>query len=302
MPYTYPPAPVSLSGDVESINRFLQTPTLIARRLRTILEQRFIGDTLLTSRSPAQGGSIIYEQNESIYTDRAVESVSAGGEYPVTGIPTGPAQVAKTVKWGQDSFVTDEAIARLLMSPVERALLKLANTLVKQVDSVCLSLIASAVTQTQAAAAAWTTSPAGLFLDVQLAKAKITTLNQGYSPDTLVVDDTTYAYLTSNPAIIASAKREDGTNPIYNGEFPIIGGLRVLPTPNLPATGAWVLDSSMLGGIANEALGGGYQQAGNGIETKSIRDDENDQFRLRARRVFVPYVMEPNAAVKITGI
>jgi hypothetical protein len=33
-----------------------------------------------------------------------------------------------------------------------------------------------------------------------------------------------------------------------------------------------------------------------------MRDDENDQWRLRARRVFVPYVMEPNAAVKITGV
>jgi hypothetical protein len=303
IPYTYPPAAPTLSGDVESINRFLQSPTLIARRLRTILQQRFIGDVVLSNRTAAQGGAIIYEGNESIYTDRAVEAVSPGGEYPVTTITSGSAQIAKTVKWGQDAFVTDEAVAHLLMSPVERALQKLANTLIKQVDSVCLALIAAAVTQTQAAAAAWSTSPATLLLDIQLAKSKILGQNQGYSPDLVLVDDTNYAYVSANPAIVGAARREDGSNPVYTGEFPIIAGLQVLPTPNLPGgSGAWVVDSTMLGGVANDALGGGYAQAGNGVETKSMRDDDNDQFRLRARRVFVPWVQEPNAACKITGI
>jgi hypothetical protein len=151
MPYMYPPIPPSISSDVETINRFLQSPTLVARRLRTLLEQRFIGDTLLSARAEPQGGAIVYEQSETIYTDRAVEAVAPGGEYPLTTVSTGPAQVAKsTVKWGQDTYITDEAIKRLGFNPVDRAMLKLVNTLVKQVDSVCLSLIASAVTQTQA--------------------------------------------------------------------------------------------------------------------------------------------------------
>lgn len=306
--YAYPPSPVTISGDVETINRFLQSPTLVARRLRTLVEQRFIGDYLLQGRSTPQGGAIVYEQTESIYTDRAVGSVSPGSEYPITTVSTGPAQVAKVTKYGQDTMVTDEAIARMGFSPVDRALLKLGNTLVKAADSTILALIASAVTQTQAAAVAWSTAGAPgvsgssfILRDVLKAKATILALNQGYNPDTLVVDDITYAYVASDPTVVQAAQREASNTPVYSGDFPIIGGLRVLPTPNLPAAGAWVIDSTMLGGIANEVLGGGYQSAGMGVESKSMREDEEDQFRLRARRVFVPYVQEPNAAVKITG-
>jgi hypothetical protein len=51
MPYTYPPAAPTLSGDVETISRFLNSPTLVARRLRTLAEQRYIADTLLSGRS-----------------------------------------------------------------------------------------------------------------------------------------------------------------------------------------------------------------------------------------------------------
>jgi hypothetical protein len=302
IPYTYPPVAPTISGDFETISRFLNSPTNVARRLRTLAEQRFIGDVLLSSRVPAEGGAIVYEQNEGLYTDRVIEQVSPGSEYPVTTVASGPAQVAKVVKWGQDTYIYDEAIRRLGFSPVDRGLLKLVNTLVKQVDSVCLSLIASSVTQTQAASAAWSASTATILRDVLKAQATINTLNQGYNPDTLIVDDLTYAYLASDPTILTSARREDSGSAVYSGEFPVVGGLQVLATPNLPAAGAWVLDSTMLGGIAEEALGGGYAQVGNGVESKAIRDDEVDGWRLRVRRVFVPYVMEPNAAVKITGI
>lgn len=53
--------------------------------------------------------------------------------------------------------------------------------------------------------------------------------------------------------------------------------------------------------MADEDLGGpGYTKIdGIGVETKSIRDDENDKYRLRARRVTVPVVLEPAAARKI---
>jgi hypothetical protein len=305
MAYAYPPASPTISGDVETINRFLQTPHLYSRYLRTVIQQRFIGDVLLSGRDAPQGGAIVYEVSEGIYTDKAVEAVSPGGEYPITTITTGAVQIAKTVKWGQDSIVTDEAISRLLFSPIQRGTLKLSNTLVKQVDTVCLALIASAVTQTSAVTASWATiATARILYDVLKAKAVILALNQGYSPDTLVVDDLTYAKVVADPTVVNAARREDSGNPIYTGVegFPILGGLRVLPTPNLPAAGAWVLDSSMLGGIANESLGGGYVSAGDGVESKILREDDVDQYRLRARRVFVPYVQEPASAIQITGV
>jgi hypothetical protein len=38
------------------------------------------------------------------------------------------------------------------------------------------------------------------------------------------------------------------------------------------------------------------------VEAKTIRDDEDDQWRLRMRRVTVPIVVEPAAGRKITSV
>src|ERR687896_1661115 len=104
MPYTYPPAGPSISGDVVTINRFLNNPTLVARRLRTLLEQRYVADTLLSGRFTVSGGAVTYETGESIFSGENPRAVGPGGEYPLVSPATGNASIAKTVKWGQDAL------------------------------------------------------------------------------------------------------------------------------------------------------------------------------------------------------
>lgn len=311
MPYTYPPAPPTLSGDVLSINRFLSNPTLVARRLRTLAEQRFISDALLTQRITASGGSVLYETGETIYTDTAPSGVSPGAEYPRTTVSHGTASLAKTTKWGSDVEVTDEAISRQLINPVERAFEKLVNHMVKTVDSVTMSAINSAITQNTACIAPWNGSGSTpqILRDVVRAKANIDKLNQGYAPDTLVVDDTTYANFLSDPGIANLLPRETTTSPVQTGSYLVIAGLRVLVSPHVSGGGtssaiALVLDSRALGAMADENLGGpGYVATnGVGVQAKTIRQDEADKWLLRSRRVTVPIVLEPAAAWKITGV
>jgi hypothetical protein len=271
--------------------------------MRTLAEQRLVATTILTGREAVSGGAISFEQNEGLYADRPVEAVSPGGEYPLTTISTGPAQLAKTVKWGQDTLVTDESAKRQAMSAVDKALLKLINSAAKNVDTVALAAIASSVTQTQAAAAAWSAASGTQILrDILTAKAAIRALNQGYEPDTLIVNDASWAYLASDQVLINAIARETQSNAVVTGSFELIAGLRIVSTPNLPATGAWIVDSAQLGGIAVEDLGGNYDKVDGILESKSIRDDDNDQWRLRARATCVPYITEPNAAIRITGI
>lgn len=307
MAYTYPPAAPTLSGDVESINRFLKSPTLVQRRLRELAEQRYISDAILTGRYRAEGGAVLYETGEAIFADDDPRAVTPGSEYPLTTLGTGAASLAKTVKWGQDTEITDESIARRQMDPVERAFAKLINENVSHVDSVALSAVASAVTQSTAAAADWSTATAAQILrDVLLAAANMRALNQGYAPDTVVVDDLNHAYaLAAFTAGGYFARENDGANPALSGAFPVVGGLRWLPTPNGVASNtAVVLDSTQLGGMADEDLGGpGYVGGGPaGVQAKTMRDDERDAWRIRVRRVTVPVVVEPAAAWKITGI
>jgi len=302
MAVLYPPAQPSLSGDVLTISRFLNSPTLVARRLRTLAEQRFISDVLLSGRIATTSGSVLYETGESIYSDRAPKSVAPGAEYPLTPISTGDASLAKTVKWGNDAEVTDESIARQMFSPVDKAMTKLVNQTVKTVDGVAMSAIHSAVSQNTACIATWTGggSTPQILRDIARARGKIDALNQGYDPDYLVVDDATYANLVSDASVAALLRRENGANPVYTGTFPVIDGLTVLRCPNLTNAGttsayALIVDSKALGSMVDENLGGpGYVSTdGVGIQAKSIREDKNDKWRLRCRRVTVPIVQEP---------
>lgn len=309
IPTIYPPASPTLSGDYVTISRFLQNPTLIARRLRTLLEQRYIADSLLTGRFQVSGGAVLYETGESIFVPDNPRATAPGSEYPLTNPASGVASLAKTVKWGADALITDEAIKRQNIDPVNRAFLKLTNTNVKYVDAVALSAIASAVTNTAAATASWAlagTSAQSILTDVLIAKQTILALNQGYDPDTVVVSDLALGYAMAKFVAAGYMAREtDSANPLVTGSFPNILGMRWLSSPNLPtANTAFVLDSQQLGGMADEDLGGpGYVSAGGvGVQAKTIRDDEDDQWRIRVRRVTVPVVLEPAAARTITAV
>lgn len=312
MAYLYPPAAPTLSGDVETISRFLQSPAQVQRRLRSLAEQRYIADRILTGRFNIEGGAILYETGETIFSDEAPLAIQPGAEYPLVGLSSGTASIAKSVKWGQDTLITDESVKRRGMNPVNRAFSKLVNQNVKHVDSIALSAVASAVTQSTAAAADWTTAAtaAQMLKDVMMAKANVLALNQGYDPDVVVVDDLNYAAAAAAFVAAGYFPREDvANNPALVGaaRFMEVGGMLWLPTPNVPtANVAMVLDSQQLGGMADENLGGpGYVRSGTdapGVESKTIRDDDNDQWKVRVRRVTVPVVLEPAAAWKITGI
>lgn len=301
--YTYPPAAPTLTGNSLEIHRLLQNPTLIARRLRTLLEQRYISDALLKGRFQVAGGAITYETGEPIGTDEHPRAVAPGGEYPLVNLSGGPASLAKTTKWGQDALVTDEAIKRLQRNPVDRAFTKLANQSVKNVDEVSLSAIASAVTTVTNMGAALAAADAEQILTAFMtAKAEIIALNEGYMPDTVALDDISHAVIMAKFIAAGYLPREAANGPIVSGDFPDLQGLTWLATPNIPvANTGLIADTEQLGGMADEELGGpGYVKVdGVGVETKSIRDDEEDGYRLRARRVTVPVVLEPAAARRV---
>lgn len=304
MSYTYPAPPVTVTqgGTAYEVHQFLKSPTLIARRLRTVLEQRYIADYLLSGRFNAVGGAILYETGEEIFPADDPRAVTPGGEYPLTVMTGGELAAAKTVKWGRDSKVTDEAIARLFMNPVERAFQKLANGSVKFVDSVALAAIISKLTQTSPAGGAWTDG-GQIIEDVLVAKANVVALNEGFDPNVVTLDDIQYAKVIARMIKDGLLPREAG-NPIQAGDFPNILGLTWTATPNKPGTDPILVDNTQLGGMADENLQSpGYTRgpSGIGVEVKSIREDDTDQYRLRARRVTVPVILEPLAGIRITG-
>lgn len=305
---TYPPGTVTVSGTNLSASYFLSRPNFVARRLRDLADLRYVGSNLLRGRAESTGGAVGYEvAGESIFADAAPEVVSPGSEYTLTTTGAGTPAVAKVTKFGKDSIVTDEDIKRRNMDPVERGLAKLANSAGLVVDQACGAAISSAVTTTQPAGSNWNAANTTILQVVMLAQAGIAGQNMGYAADTLLVSDTVWAYIASNPALANLFARENLNNPVYTGRFSNLAGLDVVhvPAANMPGgdgTAAWVLDTQNLGFIAKEDLGGGYISAGDLVESKTIRLDQNDAWRLRARVNFAAAVTDPLAGVKITGV
>jgi hypothetical protein len=86
----FPPTVPTLSGDVLTINRLLQSPTLVQRRLRELADRKFIADQLLTGSVEATGGAVAYEVSESIETDRDPSAVAPGGSTSAPSPPRAP--------------------------------------------------------------------------------------------------------------------------------------------------------------------------------------------------------------------
>lgn len=307
MPGPYPPASPTLSGDLLTISRFLQSPTQLSRALRSIMNLRFVSDQLLTNQYRTSGGAISYEVSEPILNTRPVTAVAPGSAYPFDVPAGGTAALAAVKKWGEASFLSDEQVKRSVYAgnEIARTLQKAVNTVVNKIEAITIAAIGSAVTQTQAATATWaTTATATIFRDVELAAAKIADQNQGYNPDTILMSTTKFAYMASDPTVATMRAREDKTNPIYSGQMANIAGFNVVYTAvaNLPSDDVWVLDSSLLGGMADEVNNDpGYVTIDRNIQVQTERVSGRDGWNMWARRLTVPIVQEPAAACKITG-
>lgn len=335
-----PPFPTGnlATQDIYSISRYLNDPTMVLRALRTIADQIFVGNKVLTGQFFTDSGSIIYEQIESIFAANVPQGIAPGAEYPLTPVPTGPAQLANTVKWGLDTEITDESINRQNFDVVSRAFIKLVNSVIQAIDTLIMTAVTAAITQTQAAGAttiggsatgnySWSgsgTTPLApkILRDVMFAEEALRSLKQGYNANTVLCDLGTYAAVIGDPTIAPTLPREDfgrGVN-----DMPVLKGIATglstrlfgktwLATPNLPSTPyVAVLDATVFGAMLDERLPApGYVGGGDGngddagrsmIQVKTMREDKGDKWRIRARRTTVPIIIEPKAGIEITGI
>ena len=301
MSYTYPVAHPTGTLTTEQLHLFLSNKGLIARRVADITKMRFIADYLLQARLDATGGGIYDETGEPVFASEDPEAISPLGEYPLVVLDDGTVVSAKTDKWGRDTMVSDEKIARQGRTYVDRGILRVANTIIRYVDSVAMAVIQSKVTSTHTSDE-WDSAGAAVesILTIQGERAD---LGLGIELDTAVLRPTQYAKVIRLLIDDKALPRESGETAI-KGNLPVDAlGLTWATTPHFQGANPLLVDRDQLGGMADEKLGGpGYASAGSfGVETKSIRDDDAEGYKLRGRRVTVPVVLEPLAGVQLLG-
>jgi len=297
----------TVNGTAITVDWLRNDPRRIYRLLRTLVMQRLIGWRLLTGRVDLTGtGFGVYEVSESIFTQIAGSVVRPLSQYPLTqGGPPTLADV-RPDKTGLKTIISDEDAAHNRIDKVMRELVKIANQLVFQNDGLALAAVASGVTKSITAAGTLDGGSADPFLDVELADAAILEENQGYSADTVATTPTLFARAISS-AIKAGLLPREANNPLTRDINTIqIAGKTWLKSTNMPSgVDGVVLDSTMLGSMAYERLGGGYQgdpsDMASGVESKRYREEDIDGVTVQARIVRAPMVQEPNSARIIEG-
>ena len=284
----------------EQIHTLLTNPTILARRIADLTGQKFIADYLLTGRYTAQGGGVFYETGEEIFADDDPEAIAPGSEYPHTVLTAGEIAAARTVKWGLATDVTDEKVARLGIDVVNKALTRLANTVIRHVDSVAMGVITSKVT-TSAASAAWAT-PGALITALETVRAERAELGTGLDLSTVVLPSAAYAKVLGMLVDANVFPRENG-NPVTAGLPLNAFGFEWVTSPHVPGTDPLLIDRTALGGMADEDLASPEftTASSSNVQAASTRHATRDAYELRARRVTVPVVLEPTAGVRITG-
>ncbi len=301
MSYTYPVKHPTGNLTTEQLHLFLSNPTLIARRVADITQMRFIADYLLQGRFDATGGGIFYETGEAVDAGADPEAISPLGEFPMVVLDDGEVASARTDKWGLDTMISDEKLARQGRTQVDRAIQRVANSIVRHVDAVSMAVIASRVSSSFNSGA-WTTAGAAVESLITI-QAERESLGLGLELDTIVLRPAQYAKVIGMLVDDKSLPREAGATAIQ-GNLPIDAlGLTWATTPHFKGSNPLLVDPEQLGGMADEKLNSpGYVSAGDfGVEAKSIRDDDAEGYKLRGRRVTVPVVTEPLAGVQLTG-
>ena len=283
---------------------FLKSPTLLARRMSEILAaQEFIGYSLLTGRYRVEGGAIAVPKNEVIRADRPAETVNPGSEYKLTPISSEDYDLYQASKDGLATEVTDEAIGRNKNQPIEEALQVLKVELLIRANTAALAAIASKVTATIAAGAAWTTGKQ-IVKDVLRAKAQVRALKLGFDLNTVILTEAQYA--AAMPEVFDMLPDNDPS--VISGSFPNVLGLTWLATADANFSNPLLLDRNRLGGIAREDIPSpeyarvpAINGVDTGVEIASIRQPNADKTRVQARNAHVPVVVNPAAGVFVTG-
>jgi hypothetical protein len=248
------------TGEQLTILALLKQPQRISRDLVNLVSKRLIADRLFVHGTPEQvaGGSMQYQLAESIYLDTDVtEEIAAGADWPRTTWTE--AALSELVRqYGLEVLITNLMIRRHQMDQVTRAERKLANNLVRFIDTKAFALLEDSTKgqNTQTSAAAWSTAGTDIILEVAKAQTAIETQDNGYEGfqgATMIMNTSRRDNLLNNTGLRAALPREKSDGQIQTGMMaPFLGLKEILFSSRITATKAIVMDTGIAGTFADE--------------------------------------------------
>lgn len=295
MATTYPPAPPSIDGQGRiTVEQFLKNPSRVQRVITDLTNERFLAERIFGS-GDAQGGAVIYDQvtASELYTDRDVQAIEAGSEFPIVSSGESAPKVAAVTKWGGAALLTYEAVRRDSRDTLNRELTKLRNTIVRKVDTVAIAALDAAPILTDVGTD-WSDSVNGNpVLDLAAGRSAIDDQDMGYTADTILINPAQMVDLVGRKDVRDSLPREGvAANPIASGQLGNFMGFTWYVTNRVAAGTAYILASTMAGSLRDELP----------LYSRPIDQPERERWLVQAARVTVPVVTDPKAVLKLTGL
>lgn len=310
---TYPPRPGTVTTDgVRTLSRYLNTPTLVTRDLRTLTDRQFMADRILRGRITATGGMVEYEVGESIFPlgNAAPEAIEPHAEFPLVGLGEGDIRLEAVGKYGYRTEVTLEAVMRRADQPIVRARTKLGNGVVLRFDTAFMAQIAaSKSTMNQVAGASWSGAGTTILRQIEMAKAAILDLREGFNPTAILLDRQKYAILVSDDKVQASLDRTSVDSEAFKGTIVRVADLEIMvaPTGVAGTNDPIIFDPDMLGSIVSEANPAERAGGDNGVFADTAyygaanANGGAEFWSLAAGRAALAIIQEPKSAAVLTG-
>lgn len=297
-----------------TVSQLVKSPTLIPKRILSMMDNEFLADSVLRKASDAPGGSVVYNESTPLYAEADPTILDEFGEIPVTHGSLGVPMVARVVRRAFGLRVSKTMIDRNAIDAVNTQVTQIRNTMVRAWEDAFFSaVVANTSVQSITTGTAWSAATgthirgdvnAAKYLIKQAAADAAGKQKFGYQADTLILSVETEQDFLDNDEVSEPMVGNIADESLkYTGKLPAkFQGLDVLVSWRMSAyfpDGAIVCQRKVFGGISDErplqatplyGEGGG----GNGGPTESFRTD-----CTRASAIFLD---QPKAVVLIDGV
>lgn len=312
------PTPIVASQDGPrlTVATLMKAPTIIPKRVVSMMDQQFLTDAILRKGDDAPSGTVVYFESTPLFANDNPLVIDEFGEIPTTNGATGIPRVVKTVRRALGLRVSKQMIDRNNVDMVNTQITQIKNTMVRSWEDAFLSaLISNASVQTMATDTVWGATNSHIRKDVNTAKFLIKNASSdgngqngtnkfGFIADTLVISTATEVdFLNSNEVAIPYGGNIASENLLYTGKLPNkFVNLDVLTSWRLDTYSfgsALVMERKTVGFISDErplesTPMYGEGNGGNGGPTESWRTDTTRQSAIG--------IDQPLACVIITGV
>lgn len=283
------------ADNVVSVSRFLKNTPVVEKTLTNMVAQRMFAEKLFSAGPRTESGSVAYTQltsEGSYYTNRDVEQIAPGEEFPSVGMDEETLNTAVVAKWGGQMEFPYETVDRDRRDLLGKGLVRLANTIARKVDTQALAALAAAPIQTAAASGDWSTANTDILGDLQTAISAIENLDMGYSPNMVILNVAQALDIRKDADIRAAMPRETTSdNFLWARDLDGIAGLSYYVTNRCPAGTVYVVQGGMVGSISDERP----------FYTRVVNKELTEEWVVMAARMFVPFVTDPKCCFKITS-